>query len=229
MFGRRRTGAAVWRFSESRARAPAPDRASAAAPPPPRPHCSGQGQLQGRRRFYRCDCSRSLVRQCAVGASEIMHRQTCSRKQRSTKVEKCEAPRCGETVPAPNSSGTRRAPSRLAISLSRSLAIRGPFSPCYPGEKRREGASRYPGLLLALLSLSRLLACSLARLAISLACSLARLLAGSRPKGPPMFLRCARAVGTVLTQAVAPSPCLVRRFASLSSPKPRPAHTHHPR
>ena len=173
MFGRRRTGAAVWRFSESRARAPAPGRASAAAPPPPRAHCSGQGQLQGRRRFYRCDCSRSLVRQCAVGASEIMHRQTCSRKQRSTKVEKCEAPRCGETVPAPNSSATRWAPSRLAICLSRSLAIRGPFSPCYPGEKRREGASRYPGLLLALLSLSR-----------SLACSLARLLAGSLARAP---------------------------------------------
>ena len=171
----------MWRCSESRARAPAPGCASAAAPPPPRAHCSGQGQLQGRRRFYRCDCSRSLVRQCAVGASEIMHRQTCSRKQRSTKVEKCEAPRCGETVPAPNSSGTRRAPSRLAISLSRSLAIRGPFSPCYPGEKRREGASRYPALLLALLSrsLARLLACSLARLLACSPCHLSRLLACS--------------------------------------------------
>ena len=111
------------------------------------------------------------------------------------------------------------------LSLSRSLAIRGPFSPCYPGEKRREGASRYPGLLLALLSLSRLLACSLARLAISLACSLARLLAGSRPKGQPMFLRCARAVGTVLTQAVAP-PVLVSSGGSRLFPLPRPAqHT----
>ena len=180
----------MWRFSESRARAPAPGRASAAAPPPPRAHCSGQGQLQGRRRFYRCDCSRSLVRQCAVGASEIMHRQTCSRKQRSTKVEKCEAPRCGETVPAPNSSATRWAPSRLAICLSRSLAIRGPFSPCYPGEKRREGASRYPGLLLALLSLSRSLACSLARLLACSPCHLSRLLACSlarwlAPQGAP--------------------------------------------
>ena len=141
----------MWRFSESRARAPAPGRASAAAPPPPRAHCSGQGQLQGRRRFYRCDCSRSLVRQCAVGASEIMHRQTCSRKQRSTKVENCEASRCGETVPAPNSSATRRAPSRLAISLSlaRLLAC----------------------------SLARLLACSPCHLSRLLACSLARWLA----------------------------------------------------
>ena len=174
----------MWRFSESRARAPAPGRASAAAPPPPRAHCSGQGQLQGRRRFYRCDCSRSLVRQCAVGASEIMHRQTCSRKQRSTKVEKCEAPRCGETVPAPNSSATRRAPSRLAISLARSLsgapsrlairgrkgekeplAIRGSFSPCY--------------LSLAC-SLARLLALLSLSLARSLACSLARAPRGHR-------------------------------------------------
>ena len=106
------------------------------------------------------------------------------------------------------------APSRLAIRGRKGekepLAIRGSFSPCYLSLAR---------------SLARLLACSLARLAISLACSLARLLAGSRPKGQPMFLRCARAVGTVLTQAVAP-PVLVSSGGSRLFPLPRPAqHT----
>ena len=176
----------MWRFSESRARAPAPGRASAAAPPPPRAHCSGQGQLQGRRRFYRCDCSRSLVRQCAVGASEIMHRQTCSRKQRSTKVENCEASRCGETVPAPNSSGTRRAPSRLAISLSLARYPGPLLALLSGGEKARRSLSLSgaPSRLAISLSLARLLACSLARLLALPSLSLARLLAGSLARAP---------------------------------------------